>query len=122
MTTVKATAIVVLQASAEFCGHRFIFDEVAVLSVALADSKGFACDMFDDPVRVSQTAVVGGDKARAVGDIGDRTREAIFEETGGVDDSVDVDGKVGRRGRGGRAKDLGGRNGGRGGRSWKGGE
>jgi hypothetical protein len=122
MTTVKATAVVVLQTSAELLRDRFVFDKVAVLSVTLADSKRFTGDMLDDPVGVSQTAVVGGDKARAVGDIGDRAREAIFEETGGVDDSVDVDGKVGRRGRGGRAKDLGGRNGGRGGRSWKGGE
>jgi hypothetical protein len=122
VTTIKATSVVVLQPSTELLRDRVILDKVAVLSITLTNGERRRSDMFDDPVRVSQTTIVRGNEARAVGDISDGARETIFEETGGVDYGVHVDGGVGRRGTGRRTKDLGGRNGGRGGRSRKGGE
>jgi hypothetical protein len=121
MTTVITTAVVVLQQSPELLWHRVILKKAAVLSITIANGKGSRCDMFDDPVRVSCTTIVGGDKARAISDIGDRAWKAVLEKTPGVDDCAGVDWQAGRRS-GWRPEDLGGRNSGRGGGSRKSGE
>jgi hypothetical protein len=121
MATIVTAAVVVLQQSPELLWHRIILKKAAVLSITVANGKRSRCDMFDDPVRVSCTTIVGRDEAGAVGDIGDRAWKAVVEETPRVDDCAWVDWQTGGRS-GWRSEDLGGRNGGRGGGSRKSGE
>lgn len=85
MPTVVAATEVVLQVGTELVGDGGILDKDGVLAVAVALGERAWCDVLDDPVRVAQAAVVGGDEGGAGCKVGDGAWEAILEEAGGID-------------------------------------